>query len=230
MGKWSFIYTLDGQAGQRIFAFKTGKLFMRHPVVVKFMLKSVLACCRYGDIKGIHGHMNYLKDIGVKIIILSDVVGKNDFRDFKRKENTLSHFEELVRLANNRGISVVLEMDPTYTEASSDWFRSSSMDNSSVYNDWYIWRKSQNNWENKAGGKAWKFDVRRRHYYYYYLDVNKPALNFNNTGVRKEFKDALTHWMAKGVKGFKLKNFQRLIVDESFNDNPSSKTIFYDKG
>ena len=197
---------------------------------MKFMLKSILACSRYGDIKGIHDHLDYLKEIGVRIIILSDVVGKNNFRDFRRPENTLSRFEQLIKLASDRGISVVLEVDPTYTEASSDWFRKSRMDNSSVYNDWYIWRKSENNWENKAGGKAWEFDGNRKHYYYYYLDVNKPALNFNNTDVRKELKDSLTYWMAKGVKGFKLKNFQRMIVDESFNDNPSSKAIFYDKG
>lgn len=174
--------------------------------------------------------MTYLQEIGVKIIVLSGIVGKNDFRDFKRPEYALSHFEELVKKAKDAGISVVLEIDPTYTEVSSDWFKNSRKDNTSVYNDWYIWRKSQNNWESKAGGIAWKFDRPRYHYYYYYVDVNKPALNYNNTSVRKELKDALTYWMAKGVKGFKLNNFQRLIVDSSFSDNPSSKAMYYDKG
>ncbi len=185
----------------------------------------------YGDFKGIKQRLDYLGEIGANVIVLSGFLSGKDFNELHSKSGSIDDFKDLVAAANNKKISIALDMDPTHTSATSQWFiESAKRNSSSAYKDWYIWQNTQNNWKSKAGGSAWKLDTTFNEYYYFYLDEQKPILNFNNSAVKLEFKRALEYWLKLGVKGFKLNHFRRLIVDSTFRDNPISGQMMYNKG
>ena len=181
----------------------------------------------YGDVKGITQRLGYLEVIGAKILVLSGMTSPT-FDSLDRRSGFMADFEDLITKAKNRKISIVLDLNPTYTSNDSTWFGQSSATNSSTLRKLYIWRKAANTWTNKDGGLGWKLDKKTNFYYYYYVDEKKPVMNYNNPAVQKLFKTALKNWLDKGVKGFKLNHVQRLVVDDQFRDNLNGK--IYDKG
>eukprot|EP00795_Rhopilema_esculentum_P003241 gene3241-1564_t len=177
-----------------------------------------------GDLKGIVTRLAYLESIGVKVLVLSGLVSDKEFQNFAKDEDK-NEFGNLVSKAKERGISIVLEMDPTYTSSSSPWFQGSAASKDNAYRSWYHWSKTTNNWQSMSGGVAWQMHTSTNFSYYFYVDKDKPALNYNTSSVKDEFKKALIAWMDRGAKGFKLNNFQRLVVDGRYSDNPSSQFV-----
>lgn len=185
----------------------------------------------YGDLKGIRTRLGYLEEIGVRIIVLSGLLSGENFKDLNPKSGSANDLKDLVAAAKMKRMSLVLEMEPTYTDSKSIWFIESSKRNSSsaAYKSWYVWRKTANNWKSKNGGSAWKLNPTYNENYYFYLDDKKPILNYNNSDVKREFKLALKFWLLEGIKGFKVNHVRRLVVDSSFNDNDFPNNKIYNK-
>ena len=182
----------------------------------------------FGDIVGLEGKLDYLAEIGVKVIILSGLINEGDLKSTQRPEDKYK-FDSLVVKARNRGISIVLAFDPTHSTTNSVSFQKSRENKYNKFRRWYHWRLLANNWLNRTGQLAWTFDGRTNESYYAFSGVSKPFLNYNTSEVVDYLMGALTHWLAKGAKGFQLINFQRLIVASTYQDNPSGENR-YDKG
>lgn len=182
----------------------------------------------YGDVVGLEENLHYLEEIGVKVVVLSGFINEGDLYSTQRPEDK-SKFENLVVKARNRGINVVLAFDPTHSTTDSVSFKKSQENKYNKFRRWYHWRAVPNKWLNRTGQSAWHFDGKTNESYYAYSGLSKPFLNYNTTEVVDHLKGALTHWLAKGAKGFQLINFQRLIVAGTYQDNPSGENR-YDKG
>ena len=182
----------------------------------------------YGDVAGLTEKLAYLEEIGVKMIVVSGLIKEGDFRTTQRPEDE-NKFPNLVAKARDRGINIILAFDPTHSTIDSQSFKKSKESKNNKFRNWYHWREVTNNWQDKTGATAWRFDKMTNQSYYFYSNVTKPVLNYNISDVEKELKDGLTYWLDQGAKGFQLLNFQRFIVDSSYQDNPARKTT-YDKG
>ena len=101
-----------------------------------------------GDLRGIVGKLDYLKDLGVDAIWLSphfpspnwdwgyDV---SDYMSVAPEYGTLQDFELLLSETHRRGMRLILDLVLNHTSDQHPWFQSARHSSDSPYRDWYVW-------------------------------------------------------------------------------------------
>lgn len=147
-----------------------------------------------GTLAGITSHLDYLQQLGVGILYLNpihpspsshryDVV---DYLAVDPRLGTPADFDNLVRESHQRDMKVVLDMVFNHTSAQHPWFRHARRDPRSAYRDWYHFSADQTSYETFATNVP-----------------SMPKLNWN-PALEAYVADALRHWQAKGVDGFRF--------------------------
>ncbi len=170
-----------------------------------------------GDIPGIIGKLDVLKDLGVGVLWLSPVYCSpnedngydiSDYRNINPEFGTMADMERLIAEAGKRGIRIVMDLVVNHTSKEHEWFQK-SRDKNSPYRDYYIWRpgkgegKPPNNWTSFFAEDCWEYDERSGEYYLHLFARGMPDLNYHNPRVVEEVKDILRFWLNKGVAGFR---------------------------
>ena len=122
-----------------------------------------------GDLKGIIEKIPYLAELGV------DVLWINPFFISPQKDNgydianyveidplfgTMEDFEELIAVAKDHQLEVMLDMVLNHTSIEHEWFQK-ALKGEKKYQDYYILREPKadgshpTNWVSKFGGPAW---------------------------------------------------------------------------
>ena len=124
-----------------------------------------------GDLKGVTGKLDYLKELGVDYIWMTPffVSPQNDngydvedYYNIDPRYGTMEDFEELSREAAKRGIRLMLDMVFNHTSDRHEWFQK-ALSGDPKYKNFYIFKKGKDNgepptnWESKFGGNAWKY-------------------------------------------------------------------------
>ncbi|EWY39337.1 alpha-amylase [Skermanella stibiiresistens SB22] len=190
-----------------------------------------------GDLPGVMERLDYLAWLGVDAIWLSPIYPSpmadfgydvSDFTGIHPIFGTNEQFDTLVAQVHQRGLKLILDFVPNHTSDQHPWFQEARRSRDSARRDWYIWRDPApdggppNNWLSNFGGSAWEFDAGTGQYYYHAFLREQPDLNWRNPAVREAMYDALRHWMARGVDGFRVDVIWHLIKDDEFRDNPVS--------
>ena len=188
-----------------------------------------------GDLKGITGKLDYLRDLGIDAIWITpcypspqfdfgyDVA---DYQNIDPMYGTLADFDDLAREAHKRGMRVVMDLVVNHSSHEHPWFLDSRSSRTSPKRDWYIWRDGRgpglppNNWQSDFGGSAWTYDATTGQYYYHYFEAQQPDLNWRNPAVEKAMFDVTRFWRAHGVDGFRLDAVDTLFEDPALEDNP----------
>jgi alpha-glucosidase len=188
-----------------------------------------------GDLPGITGRLDYLRDLGVDALWLSPIYPSPmadfgyDIADYTGVDplfGTLADFDQLVAEAHRRDLKVILDFVPNHTSDEHPWFVESRASRDNPKRDWYIWRDPApdggppNNWLAFFGGSAWTLDPTTGQYYLHLFHVKQPDLNWRNPAVRAAMYDVLRFWFARGVDGFRIDVLWLMIKDEQFRDNP----------
>ena len=83
-----------------------------------------------GDIPGIIGKLDYLKELGIDVIWLSPVFKSpnddngydiSDYRDIMDDFGTMADMEELLKQAKERGIVILMHLVATHTSDDHAW-------------------------------------------------------------------------------------------------------------
>ena len=102
-----------------------------------------------GDLRGIIGKLDYLRDLGVGGIWLSPIYPSPmkdfgydvaNYTDIDPAFGTLADFDELLRQAHAREIRVVMDMVMNHTSDEHPWFGESRSSRDNSKRAWYIWR------------------------------------------------------------------------------------------
>src|SRR5580700_3696861 len=153
-----------------------------------------------GDLNGITGRLDYLKDLGVDAIWLTPVYPSphvdfgydiSNYLDIDPQYGTLADFDQLVAEAKKRHIRVIMDMVMNHTSDQHDWFIQSRSSSNNPYRDWYCWQDGKgqtatdkgeppNNWQSLFGHSAWQWDETTRQYYYHKFYPQQPDLNWHN--------------------------------------------------
>lgn len=188
-----------------------------------------------GDLRGVIHRLPYLVALGVDAIWLSPIFPSpmkdfgydiSNYVDIDPLFGTLSDFDQLLSLAHEQGLRLILDFVPNHTSDQHPWFVESRSSRSSAKRDWYIWQDPApgggppNNWLSEFGGSAWQFNDATGQYYYHAFLPEQPDLNWRNPDVVKAMHDVMRFWLAKGVDGFRVDVLWHLIKDEQFRDNP----------
>jgi alpha-glucosidase len=188
-----------------------------------------------GDLNGITGKMDYLRELGVDAIWITPCYPSpqvdfgydvSDYENIDPMYGTLADFDQLVGEGKKRNIRIILDFVINHTSDQHKWFLASKSSRTSPYRNWYVWldgkgpNQPPNNWLSTFGGSAWKLDPKTGQYYYHYFYAEQPDLNWRDPAVEKAMFDVTRWWYKRGVSGFRLDAVDTLFEDTDLRDNP----------
>lgn len=199
-----------------------------------------------GDLRGIIEKIPYLKgsdnSLGVDAIWLSPVFQSpqvdcgydvSDYRQIDQLFGTMEEMDELVKVAHENELKVMLDFVPNHTSVQHHWFEKSRR-REPGFEDFYIWRDAKedgslpNNWLSMAGGSVWQWDDVRGAYYLHTHDKSQADLNWQNPAVREAIYDDMRFWLDKGIDGYRIDAVWTMSKHPEFKDNPRNPHYFKD--
>ena len=172
-----------------------------------------------GDLNGITGKLDYLKELGVDVIWLSPVYKSpnddngydiSDYQAIMDEFGTMEDFDRMLATAHEKGIKIMMDLVVNHTSDEHKWFIESRKSTDNPYRDYYIWRPAKedgslpNNWGSCFSGPAWEYDKTTDMYFLHLFSKKQPDLNWDNPVVRQEVFDMMNWWLKKGVDGFRM--------------------------
>lgn len=185
-----------------------------------------------GDLKGVTKKIDYLKDLGVDYIWLTPFYispqrdNGYDIADYYKVDprfGTMEDFEDMVKICEEKGIKVMLDMVFNHTSTEHEWFKK-ALEGDNKYKNYYIFKKGKEgkeptNWKSKFGGSAWEYVEKFDEYYLHLFDKTQADLNWDNKELRQEIYNVVNFWIEKGVKGFRLDVINLISKPEIFKDD-----------
>ena len=171
-------------------------------------------CDGIGDIKGITGKLDYLKELGINAVWLSPCYKSpncdngydiSDYRDIMDEFGTLDDWKEMISGMHARGIKLIMDFVGNHTSSEHKWFKEGRKSKDNPYHDYYIWRdKIPNEWKSCFGDpSAWEYNEPTDEYYLHSFAIGQPDLNWDNPKVREEMRGVIDYWVNLGVDGFR---------------------------
>ena len=169
-----------------------------------------------GDLRGIIGKLDYLKDLGVDALWLSPIYDSPnddngyDIRDYKKimaEFGTMEDFDELLSEIHKRGMRLIMDLVINHTSDEHEWFKKALADENSEYRDYYFFRKGKeipNNWTSFFSGPAWNYYQETDSWCLHLFSKKQMDLNWDNPKVRDELVSMINWWLDKGVDGFRM--------------------------
>lgn len=172
-----------------------------------------------GDLNGITGKLDYLKELGVDVIWLSPVYKSpnddngydiSDYQAIMDEFGTMEDFDRMLATAHEKGIKIMMDLVVNHTSDEHKWFIESRKSIDNPYRDYYIWRPAKedgslpNNWGSCFSGSAWEYDETTDMYFLHLFSKKQPDLNWDNPVVRQEVFDMMNWWLDKGIDGFRM--------------------------
>ena len=123
-----------------------------------------------GDLRGIIGKLDYLKELGVDIIWLSPVYQSpfvdqgydiSDYYAIAPEFGTMEDFDELLAEAKKRGMYIIMDLVINHCSDKHEWFQK-ALAGDERYQKYYIFKDGApdcppTNWQSKFGGPAWEY-------------------------------------------------------------------------
>ncbi|MGR0279670.1 alpha-glucosidase [Marinomonas dokdonensis] len=193
-----------------------------------------------GDLAGVTEKIPYIASLGVDAIWLSPFFTSpmkdfgydvSDYCDVDPIFGTLEDFDQLIEVAHQHKLKIIIDQVLNHTSDQHPWFKESrsSLDNDK--SDWYVWVDANpdgtvpNNWLSVFGGPAWHWDSRRRQYYLHNFLDSQPDLNFHNPDVVDAVLDTVEFWLKRGVDGFRLDTANYYYHDLELRNNPPKEEV-----
>ena len=172
-----------------------------------------------GDLNGITGKLDYLKELGIDVIWLSPVYKSpnddngydiSDYQAIMDEFGTMEDFDRMLATAHEKGIKIMMDLVVNHTSDEHKWFIESRKSTDNPYRDYYIWRPAKedgslpNNWGSCFSGPAWEYDKTTDMYFLHLFSKKQSDLNWDNPAVRQDVFDMMNWWLKKGVDGFRM--------------------------
>jgi trehalose synthase len=185
-----------------------------------------------GDFPGLAQRIDYLAGLGVTCLWLMpvhpagnaddgyDVIG---YYSVDERLGSLGDFVEMVRVARDRGIRVVIDLVVQHTSDGHPWFQSSRASKDSPFRDFYIWRSdapAQSPQDSAFPGDedgVWDRDEKTGEYFRHQFYTHEPDLNLTNPRVRDEIAKLAGFWLQLGISGFRVDAVPFLLSGEDPN-------------
>ena len=171
-----------------------------------------------GDLQGIINRMDYLNDgddssggsLGIEGIWLSPIFSSssyhkydvNDYYTIDEDFGDMDDLKELVSLAHERGVEVILDMVINHTGSGNEKFTEFAEahrngDTSSPMYDYYSWSDTAKSGYSKISGTE--------QYYECNFSTSMPELNYDNETVYEDMLEVMRYYLEDiGVDGFRF--------------------------
>jgi len=171
-----------------------------------------------GDFEGLAHRMDYLHELGITCLWLmpfhptpdkDDGYDISDFYGIDERLGNLGDFVEMIRMARDRGIRVIIDLVVNHTSDQHPWFIEARSSRDNPYRDYYVWRdhppraKEELVFPDKEDS-VWELDKKTGQYYLHHFYRFQPDLNVTNPKVRDEVAKIMGFWLQLGVSGFRV--------------------------
>lgn len=171
-----------------------------------------------GDLEGIIGKLDYLKDLGIDIIWISPVYKSplvdqgydiSDYYDINPLFGDLETMDRLLAEAKKRDMYIVMDLVVNHCSDEHEWFKKACADPDGKYGKYfYIAEKKDEklpcNWRSYFGGSVWEPIPGTDKYYFHAFHKKQPDLNWENPEVRQEVYKMMNWWFERGIAGFRI--------------------------
>jgi trehalose synthase len=186
-----------------------------------------------GDFEGLAHRMDYLHELGITCLWLmpfyptpnkDDGYDIQDFYGIDQRLGNHGDFVEMMRMAKDRGIRVIVDLVVNHTSDQHPWFVEARASRDSARRDFYVWRdhpprkKVVNVFPDVEDG-VWTLDEKSGQYYLHNFYRFQPDLNVTNPKVRDEVAKIMGFWLELGVSGFRV-DAVPFLMDETEVDKP----------
>ena len=176
----------------------------------------------WGDLKGVTEKLDYLQDLGVDAIWLlpispsplrDDGYDVSDYYGILPQYGNMDDFRELVRLAHERSLKMIVELVPNHTSDQHPWFQASRDPNHAEhkkYKDYYVWSDTDQRYKEAriifldTEKSNWTFDPVRKQFYWHRFFSHQPDLNYDNPEVQREMLRVVQFWIDQGADGIRV--------------------------
>lgn len=197
-----------------------------------------------GDLNGITGKLEYLKELGIDVIWLSPVYQSpnddngydiSDYQAIMTEFGTMEDYDRMLNRAHELGIKIMMDLVVNHTSDEHAWFVESRKSKENPYRDYYIWSepkdgKEPNNWGSCFGGSAWEYDEATKMYFLHLFSKKQPDLNWDNEKVRDEVFCMMDWWCKKGIDGFRMDVISMISKVPGLPDGEMNKKGYGDFG
>ena len=171
-----------------------------------------------GDLEGIIGKLDYLKDLGIDIIWISPVYKSplvdqgydiSDYYDINPLFGDLETMDRLLAEAKKRDMYIVMDLVVNHCSDEHEWFKKACADPDGEYGKYFYIaekkdRKLPCNWRSYFGGSVWEPIPGTDKYYFHAFHKKQPDLNWENPKVRQEVYKMMNWWFERGIAGFRI--------------------------
>lgn len=188
-----------------------------------------------GDISGITGKIEYLKELGVDVLWICPIYQSpqddngydiSDYRAIYPEFGTIDDMKTLIRKCKDNGIKIIMDLVVNHTSDKHPWFIEAKKSLDNPYRDYYIWRKGTdgqppNDLMSNFGGSAWEHSSETNEYYLHFYSKKQPDLNWENPKLRQEIYDMMNWWLDQGIAGFRMDVIDLIgkIPDQKVKEN-----------
>uniref|UniRef100_L7M7H7 alpha-glucosidase n=1 Tax=Rhipicephalus pulchellus TaxID=72859 RepID=L7M7H7_RHIPC len=165
----------------------------------------------HGDIAGLTSKLKYIKELGMRTLLLSDIFLKDslgatrDYLEVDPSLGTLTDVEALLNATKEQELHVVLEINPAYTSRDHQWFQDSS-DDKDGFQDVFIWEQGDEaarpEGEMAPSESAWTYEPIRHAFYLHQASFDSADVNWKSPKTLELFTGVLRFWLERGVSGF----------------------------
>jgi len=185
-----------------------------------------------GDFQGLTHRLDYIVGLGATCIWLlpfhpspnrDNGYDITDYYAVDPRYGTLGDFVEFIRLAQDRGLRVIIDLVVNHTSIDHPWFQAARRDPASPYRDYYIWSRDKPPDAHKGvvfpgyQESTWSWDDTAGAYYFHRFYDHEPDLNTANPAVAEEIERIMGFWIQLGVSGFRLDAAPFVIEDQPGN-------------
>jgi len=175
-----------------------------------------------GDLRGLIGKLDYLRDLGVDAIwmlpifpspLRDDGYDVADYTHIHPDFGTLDDFKALLVAAHKRDLRIIVELVVNHTSDQHPWFQASrdpQHPDHARYRDWYVWSDTDQRYTETriifidTEPSNWSFDPVRGQYFWHRFFSHQPDLNYDNPEVQKAMMRIVQYWIDLGVDGFRI--------------------------
>ncbi len=190
-----------------------------------------------GDLRGLTGKLDYLKDLGVTGLWLMPITRSqdrdhgyavSDYRNIEAQYGSLADLDELLNQAHARGIGVIMDYVINHSAFQNPLFANSRAGDSNPYRSWYLWRNPRPTGWNIYGNNPWYGNAAG--YYFAAFWDQMPDWNLQNAAVLAYHRDNLRWWLNRGLDGFRFDAVGHLVENgpTQWNNQPQNYPIMRD--
>ncbi len=192
-----------------------------------------------GDLPGIIGKLDYLKELGVDILWLSPIYCSpladqgydiSDYYNIDPRFGTMEDMEHLLAEAKKRDMYILMDLVVNHCSDEHIWFQKACEDPDGKYGKYFYIEDHKDgdplpcNWRSYFGGSCWEpLPGHPDKVYFHAFHKKQPDLNWENPEVRQEIYRMINWWLDKGLSGFRIDAIINIKKVLPFRDYPADR-------